>query len=197
MTKLSLIIVFLQLITFMNCKIIFFITSFIFMSKAMGQKYETQAYKVVRVLSKLEIRYYPPVMKIQSENNFGSLFRYISGNNQNSKKIAMTTPVYMGNYEGQDVMEFVLPNSFNEANTPKSESSDVRVFQSTPGYFIALEFGGYATQNNRNKHTDQLIALAKQNNLKTIGSPLLLVYHSPYRIFNRKNEVLLEIEYLE
>ena len=84
----------------------------------MGQKYETQPFRVVKNLQGLEIRYYPPVMKIQSDNNFGDLFGYISGKNQDKAKIAMTTPVYMKDSDGQEVMEFVLPNSFKSVNTP-------------------------------------------------------------------------------
>ena len=164
---------------------------------AMGQKYETQPFRVVKNLQGLEIRYYPPVMKIQSDNNFGDLFGYISGKNQDKAKIAMTTPVYMKDSDGQDVMEFVLPNSFKSVNTPTPESPGVRVFESKPGYFIAIGFGGYAKEKSKVKQTERLIALAKQHQLKLIGKPLLLVYNSPFRFFNRKNEMLFEIAYQE
>ena len=105
----------------------------------------------------------------------------------------MTTPVYMGNSKGEEVMEFVLPNTFNANNTPKPVSSGVRVFQTTPAYFIALDFSGYATASSREKYSTKLKKLAQENAFETIGEPLLLVYNSPYRLFNRKNEILLEI----
>ena len=50
------------------------------------QGYETQAYEVVEQFDVVEIRYYPPVMKVKVESaavenrNFNALFRYISGN---------------------------------------------------------------------------------------------------------------------
>ena len=65
----------------------------------MSQKYETQDYKGINQIDNIEIRYYPsaPMIKVSSEsirnNNFGKLFRYIAGNNNNEEKIAMTTPV--------------------------------------------------------------------------------------------------------
>ena len=52
-------------------------------------------------IGKIEIRYYPsaPMIRVSSNqsrnNNFGKLFRYIAGNNNNEEKIAMTTPIYM------------------------------------------------------------------------------------------------------
>lgn len=172
---------------------IFLFISNLFISKAMGQQYETQTYTVIEQREQFEIRYYPPVMKIQSDNSFGNLFGYISGNNESSSKIAMTTPVYMGNSKGEEVMEFVLPNTFNANNTPQPVSSGVRVFQTTPAYFIALDFSGYATASSREKYSTKLKKLAQENAFETIGEPLLLVYNSPYRLFNRKNEILLEI----
>ena len=80
----------------------------------MAQKYETQPFDVIDQFDEAELRYYPPVMKIQSSGDFGSLFRYISGNNETGQKIAMTTPVQMGNTQGETVMQFVLPASFKD-----------------------------------------------------------------------------------
>ena len=167
----------------------------LFTQIAMAQKYETQPFEVIESIDGAELRYYPPVMKIQSDNNFGVLFRYISGNNADSKKISMTTPVYMGDEEGNNVMEFVLPASFHKGNTPDATSSSVRVFESEPGYFLAVDFGGYASSSSRQKYSNELVELAKQHDLKPVGEPMLLVYNSPYQFFNRKNEILLALDY--
>ena len=76
---------------------------------AMAQETETQEYRIIIELNGAELRYYPPAMKIQSNNDFGSLFNYISGNNSAREKISMTSPVYMGDGKGNNVMEFDLP----------------------------------------------------------------------------------------
>ena len=79
----------------------------------MAQKYETQEYQVIDQIDNAEIRFYPSaaMIKVSAEqnrnNNFGKLFRYIAGNNQENQEIAMTTPVYM--YDQNKSMEFVLP----------------------------------------------------------------------------------------
>lgn len=164
----------------------------LFSFNLMAQKYETQEFKVLNYSEEFELRYYPPVMKIQSDNDFGSLFRYISGRNSSNTKIAMTTPVYMGDGQGNQVMEFVLPSSFDQNNTPIG-SEEVRVFQSNPGHFIAMSFGGYATARSQKKYADRLLAIADENNFEIISAPILLVYNAPYQVFGRKNEVLFEI----
>ena len=59
------------------------------------------SYKTLFSDDTFEVRLYDPVLKAKtfssegSNNNFGKLFRYISGYNQKNEKIAMTTPVYM------------------------------------------------------------------------------------------------------
>ena len=54
---------------------------------AIAQETETQEYRIIKELNGAELRYYPPAMKIQSNNDFGSLFNYISGNNSAREKL--------------------------------------------------------------------------------------------------------------
>ena len=160
----------------------------------MAQEIETQYYQVVKQINEAELRFYPPAMKIQSNNDFNSLFNYISGNNSTREKISMTSPVYMGDGKGSNVMAFVLPNDFNQKNTPDALSQEVKVFESEPGYFLALEFGGYASGKSIRYYADELSNIAQKYGLITIGKTSVLVYDSPYKIMGRKNEVIIQIE---
>ena len=159
----------------------------------MTSQYETQNYDIIKTIDKAEIRYYSSVMRIKStrENGFANLFGYISGKNEKNKKIAMTTPVYLK--ENIEVMEFILPRSYNNKNTPMSLSSKVSVYESNPDYYLALKFGGYAFQSIVNKTSSELKRIANENNIQIVGEPILLVYNSPYKIFNRRNEILFKI----
>lgn len=160
----------------------------------MGTTYQTQKYELLKTFEDAELRYYPPVMKIQSNGAFGPLFQYISGVNESQQKIEMTTPVYQSTTDGKPIMEFVLPERFDPQNTPGASSKNVRVFESKPGYFLAIRFSGYATQNRKEQQAKRLLQLATELQLPMIGTPLLLVYNSPYRVFNRTNELLIEID---
>ena len=166
-----------------------------YFSNSMAQKYETQQFEVIKTIGQAEIRFYPPVMKIKANRNngFGSLFSYISGKNSNGQKIAMTTPVYMKEDTGKKVMEFVLPRKLDIKSTPKPLSDKVQVYESKPGYFIAYSFGGYAWDWVSNRAIKALEEIIKNNGLKMEGDPILLVYNSPYKVINRKNEILFRI----
>lgn len=163
----------------------------------MAQKYETQAFEVIKKVGDAEIRYYPSVMRIKTyqSNGFSSLFGFISGRNSTGLKIAMTTPVYMQEKEGARMMEFILPKHFTPENVPKSVSQQVAVYESEPAYFIAYTFGGYSFDWISKRATQKLRDIIEKNQLKIIDEPLLLVYNSPYQVLNRKNEILFKIQY--
>jgi hypothetical protein len=166
----------------------------------MAQSYQTQPYEVLSTLDHIEIRYYPPAMKVQVESaltnnrNFNALFKYISGNNEAGEKIAMTTPVYMENKKNSQSMAFVLPAQYTDtAPLPKGEG--VAVYQSKAGYFAAIRYGGYSNAEKVHQYTQQLKAILSQAGKKIVGQALILSYDAPYKFYNRRNEVLLEIEH--
>jgi hypothetical protein len=164
----------------------------------MAQGYETQSYDVVETINEIEIRYYPPAMKVRVESpyfenrNFKTLFRYISGNNEEKEKIAMTTPVYMKNKSQTQEMEFVLPEKYNNV-APKPKGKGVEVYQSKAGYFAAIRYGGYSKISQEKIFIQELLDELNQAGKKIIGSALLLSYDAPYKFYNRRNEILIEI----
>jgi hypothetical protein len=163
-----------------------------------SQEYETQKYDLLKTIDNIEIRYYPPSMraKVSSNRNFSKLFQYISGNNENSEKIAMTTPVYMTQEKGKSTMEFVLPSKYSEGNAVLPKDKDILVYSSKPGYYAAIRFGGYSNIQKVNLNHKILLEKIKQNNLSIVSeNPIALSYNSPYKVFNRRNEVLVEIDY--
>tara|TARA_B100001057_G_scaffold20123_1_gene18620 strand:+ start:2259 stop:2792 length:534 start_codon:yes stop_codon:yes gene_type:complete len=166
-------------------------------SLAMAQT-EMQSYSVIQKISGAEIRFYPPVMmaKYTSKNEgsgFGKLFGYISGNNTNNSKIAMTTPVHMEKKTGENSMAFVLPKTFTDVNTPQPNDSSLSVFEDRGGYFAAIRYSGYTNTSKEKEYTKILQKLLQKENIAASGSPKILVYNSPYKIINRRNEILIPI----
>ena len=178
----------------MNSRIaLLVLLSLFYFSNTMAQKYETQPYELIENFEEAELRFYPPVMKIQSNGDFGSLFRYISGGNETGAKIAMTTPVQMGNTSGDQVMQFVLPSNYTSENTPQANSKNVTVLESEQGHYIAIQYGGYTMDWREKKAAQKLRDIAQKYNLQLTGKPILMVYNSPFQVFNRKNEVLYKV----
>ena len=69
-------------------------------SISMAQKTESQPYELIEKYENIEIRYYPPAIKVISKGKIEEIktsetfFNYISGSNSKNEKISMTTPVY-------------------------------------------------------------------------------------------------------
>ena len=163
-----------------------------------SQETEIQKYDVIKSIENIEIRYYPPSMKakVSSNRNFSKLFQYISGNNDKKEKIAMTAPVYMTQENGKNSMEFVLPSKYSEENAALPKDKSIELYSSKPGYYAAIRFGGYSNVDKVNFYYKILLEKIKENNLSVVSKkPISLSYNSPYKVFNRRNEVLVEIEY--
>ena len=167
----------------------------------MGQRYESQPYEVVQSLDDLEVRFYPPAMMAKTMANtgnpFSTLFRYISGANQNNEKIEMTTPVYMYPEGDTSVMEFVLPKKYMQQDVPTPLGTKVKIYESKPGYFAAVRYGGYSNASKVKIHTHRLMGEMQKHKLKAISKPVVLSYDSPYKVMNRRNEILVEISYAD
>ena len=61
----------------------------------------------------------------------------------------------------------------------------------------SISVGGYSAEKGNNPKIPKLSIIAKEiiknNSLKVEGDPILLVYNSPYKVINRKNEILFRI----
>lgn len=178
-----------------------FLIAIIFLNSSMvfSQKYETQEYQLVEQIDNAEIRFYPSaaMVKISADqnrnNNFGKLFRYITGNNQENEEIAMTTPVYMS--DQNKTMEFVLPNKYLSEDLPIPNDKDLEAYISNPRYFAAIRFSGYSNPNKILKHRNELRSILENNGLEIISGFYLLSYDAPTKFYNRRNEILFEISY--
>lgn len=184
----------LEIYIFRAKKLIYFTSLFVLI-----QGYETQKYEVLEQIGNVEIRYYPPAMKVKtmgvksSSNNFNTLFRYISGNNEAQEKIAMTTPVYRSLQGNKEVMEFVLPSKYKNT-APTALRGSATVYQSKAGYFAAIRFGGYTNALKIEIYTQKLLEVLSDAGKRSIGKPQVLSYDAPYKFYNRRNEIVVEIK---
>ena len=164
----------------------------------MAQSIQTQPYDVITVHQEVEIRYYPPAMKVKvsgplrNNRNFNELFRYISGDNESREKIAMTTPVYMETQDEVQTMEFVLPKKYKET-APRPSAKGVEVYQSERAYFAAIRYGGYSNESKVLKAKQRLFSVLDKEQIEIMGDILVLSYDAPYKFYNRRNEVMVKV----
>ena len=183
-----------------NYKYNFFLVLFFISIISMSQ-YETQEYELISNLDEIEIRYYPSsimVKYIDYENlnrGFNYLFRYISGGNDLNKKIKMTTPVHMERGDKKSSMEFVLPREFSFKNIPKPINSEVKVYESENLFYAAISYSGYTNADKEKTVIKKIKSKLFEKNIEIIGKEKVLVYNSPYKFFNRRNEIIIPINY--
>ena len=183
-----------------NYKYKFFLVLFFTPIISMSQ-YETQEYELISNLDEIEIRYYPSsimIKYIDDQNlnrGFKYLFRYISGGNDLNKKIEMTTPVHMERGDKNSSMEFVLPREFSYKNAPKPNDSKVKVYESENLFYAAISYSGYTNYDKERVMIKKIKSKLYDKNIEIIGKEKVLVYNSPYKFFNRRNEIIIPINY--
>ena len=108
----------------------------------------------------------------------------------------MTTPVYMTNKGSLNTMEFVLPSKYLEKNIVSPKDNSIKVYKSKEGVFASITYSGYSNQKKVLANYRLLVNKLNEKNVEIISNePVVLSYNSPYKVFNRRNEVLLEVVY--
>lgn len=165
--------------------------------------YETAAYEVEKKEGKFEIRKYEAhqvAATSTAEGNrnggFGTLFRYISGENREKQKIAMTTPVFMpANEDGKpQEMQFVVPAEVALSGTPEPSASNVKIKTMAAGRYAVLRFSGQLNAKSQKAKLTELRDLLKKKGLQAAGSPIFAGYDPPWTPGPmRRNEVLFRL----
>jgi len=92
-------------------------------------------------------------------------------------------------------MSFVLPKKFNIDNAPLPNDNSLEVFEGSSGYFAAIKYSGYTNESKEKAFTEKLQSILKEVNIMASGEPVILVYNSPYKLINRRNEIIIPIIY--
>ena len=175
-------------------------------------EYEQPSYNLVFQQDGLEIRDYAPAVVVETQvvasrrdaagDAFRSLFNYISGNNDASLEIPMTSPVaqtYAGrerdNVSGKWAVRFFLPRDLSAEAIPEPLQPGVNIVMLGAQRFASVSFKG--TQNDKKvaKNSARLREFIAQNGYRVSGQPVYAFYDPPFvPWFWRDNEILLPIE---
>ena len=177
-------------------------------------------YQVLDKEGSFDIRQYQEYWVVRTEiagdyrestsKGFRLLFNYISGNNKQQEKIAMTGPVIQQE-KGEKIamtgpviqqktgknwiMEFVLPSKYNTEQPPEPLDPKVKLVK-TPGYRAAvISYSGNLREDKYNIKAKELMDIIRVKGLQPMGDPFSAGYDPPWTIpFLKRNEVLVIIE---
>ena len=162
---------------------------------------EEASYDVLHKTDIYEVRYYSDRLVAQvtnkgDNNSFRKLFNYISGENKNSEKIAMTIPVTQTKKDGELFMQFYLPSKFNKETTPIPTNPDLEITTIPEGYFAVIKFSGRSSDKNFEKHNKILKQKLLDDKIPTNGFAVRATYNSPFTLPPlRRNEAMFSIDW--
>lgn len=165
---------------------------------------ERYPYVVKKKYKRFEIRNYETTLftsvklstkgyKNSSSKGFSILAGYIFGNNERNEKIAMTSPVSMS-LEDSMTMMFMVPNKFNKDMLPKPNQSGIEFKEEPAKTMAAIRFGGWANDAKIEENKQHLKAALDAEGIKYSNRFYFFGYNAPYELFNRKNEILVELQ---
>lgn len=168
--------------------------------------YESAEYTVLKSDGNIELRRYPELVLVSTgmgariqgdDGSFGRLFRYISGNNANNQKVAMTTPVFMEPESDQEngQMSFVLPKDVAESNVPEPASEQVQLTKRPAGDFAVIRFAGRIDSETCDAQQAKLEAWIEGKGYAILGEAEVAGYDPPWTSGPlRRNEILIQIK---
>jgi len=180
---------------------------------------EEPDYTVVQTLNKVEIRQYAgyavaEVVVPGSADEAGSaafpiLAGYIFGKNKGERKLEMTAPVTQTPVPvklemtapvtqsvapGGYLVQFVLPKGVTSTNAPVPLDARVMLRDVAGSRVAVVRYSGFWSEDNYQKHLQELQNTLAANNLRPVGEPVYSRYNAPFTPwFMRRNEIWLHL----
>jgi hypothetical protein len=177
------------------------VVSILFLSTNTTMATEEVKFDIVYKNEIYEIRKYSERLVAQAINDkdsgtFRKLFNYISGNNNSSKKIEMTTPVTQMKNNNVTFMQFYLPSEFNKKTTPIPTNSDVEIMLMEEGYFAVIRYSGRSSDKNFIKYSKILREKLLEDKILINGFAIKATYNPPWTPPPfRRNEAMFNIKW--
>ena len=165
---------------------------------------ETYPFTIIDTYETIEIRQYEASLftsvempsnnyRETSSKGFSVLAGYIFGGNDKGEKIAMTSPVAMS-LKDSTTMLFLVPKKYTRDNLPVPNDSSIE-FKNIPEKRVAaISFGGWASDSKIAAFKSKLITALNTKGIEYTDNFYFLGYNAPMEVFNRKNEVIVELK---
>jgi hypothetical protein len=168
------------------------------------QTIETYPYTVLQKHATFEIRSYQETLftsvklpniayKNATGKGFSMLATYIFGGNEKNQKIAMTAPVAIQLQDSMTMM-FMVPQKLKKDSLPKPNQSNIKIKKEPAKTVAAIRFGGWANEKKIATYKQKLQEALHTEGIAFTNRFYFFGYNAPYEVFNRKNEIIVELQ---
>ena len=163
---------------------------------------ESAKYRSIKKEKDFEVRVYDEISLAVSKDDdyrgyrgFNVAIDYISGYNDQNRKISMTTPVINEMGENSMTMAFVMPSEIPFEELPKPQSDRLTMIKKKGMTFASIRFSGTVCPTLFEKKKKELTEWMSTQDLIP-GSVIWLARYNPPFIpgFLKRNEILISIE---
>jgi hypothetical protein len=96
--------------------------------------------------------------------------------------------------EDSTTMMFMVPKKLNKSMLPKPNQTGIEFKEEPAKTLAAIQFSGWANDAKIEKYKQNLKAALNKEGIQYSDKFYFFGYNAPFEIFNRKNEVLVEIQ---
>jgi hypothetical protein len=164
---------------------------------------ETPKYELIERYDRFEIRKYPKMILAttnmgvgkysrKSSKGFRTVASYIFGGNDKNKKISMTAPV-MASLEDSMRMSFIMPAEYEMDELPLPNNDNVEIQVQPERMMAIIRFAGFANDYDIKYYNKTLQEQLVNQGLDANGKVYFQGYDPPFKLFNRTNEVAIEL----
>jgi hypothetical protein len=165
---------------------------------------ETYSYSINKKYNSFEIRSYEETLftsvklsttgyENSSSEGFSILAGYIFGGNERNEKISMTSPVAM-KLEDSMTMMFMVPKELKKEMLPKPNQPLIEFKEEPAKTVAAMSFSGWANDKKIDTFKNKLKSALDAEGIAYSKRFYFLGYNAPYEFFNRRNEVIVELQ---
>ena len=164
--------------------------------------YKDNHYVIIEKIGNIQIREYKQLLYVSyvpenlkdRNNSFREVASYIFGGNTTQTKIDMTSPVVIKLHNNNE-MAFIMPEKYTLNSLPKTENKKLLIYEEPSNIKACITYSGYSNKQKEEKHITKLKETLNKLNIAYKNDFELLVYNSPYQFINRKNEIVVSVEY--
>jgi hypothetical protein len=168
---------------------------------------EQAKYVLLKEIGKVELRHYPRLVIARvdgyGDDGFNILFGFITGNNRQKSKIAMTVPVVSEQIamtapvlSEPGSIAFVMPEGLTLETTPEPLDDRVKIVEIPERVVAALRFSGRWSYSIFKKKVKEMREELAKAGIKTAGQVFSMRYNGPFTPwFMRRNEVAVAVEF--